>query len=705
MRLVLPEGDRRKAELQEALRHHYHLGLREMYRHSGTWTHVHHYLMGLRSFKGVWSNGTVSFEDRTGERVVRWEHAVAATQIEMGRVLMIDTAPAVIKPPGVTLNGLRSSAAQQASLDYLSGRWPIESIKLLIGYFLTAFGTAGLGVWGPGVPALAQYVYPEVIPPWELLPLPGVLAASGMAAGLVRRRIVDLEWLREAVRPFVSKFPDKADLNIRTGVPGAALSFRGDPSGAVREAPAAGTDAPSKKYRYDSERSRTTRQGQYVLLKEYRTFGPDDNSCARWMVEAGNALLFDHNYLRDVGGDPEQPEDTTPADLPVFPLTMGRYLPLGGFYGRGLADRLVFLNQEIEGAMGNLFQNLHDLDWFGMLLMPADTGLNLNAFHETRRGRYATYYPDLGGSQVPPTHIAPSNIGTMGAQALSMVAEMLGAVSNQGELFSGRVPGRLESARSLGVYLEAQNTPMSPVIEGIAGMFKGAYRSLLAIARDVMPSEFPLRKLRLDASILGIQIDPASGKVRLSQDSLGSPYDAELTIRHKAPEFGSQKIAMLDHLLGAGVISPLLYRLAMIREGLDGHTMLDRAEYESYQKAWWENLLMYGNGEQPAGTPVGSTIGDVHPIHRFVHKQVLASIAYVLATEAVQQPFLLHYAEHQQRGTLVEGVPAFDDLVGLNDSALPPELMSQIAAAGPGGGPAGPPATSEVSAGGAGTVP
>lgn len=674
MDLFLPTG---KPELKEALQHHYSLGLRELYQKSRVWTQVHWYLLGMRNFRGMWSSGLSSFEDISGQRTVRWERALSAIQTDIGRVMSLDVRPAVVRPPGITIGGIRDTAIAQASLDYLVSDWNLDRLKMSLGYYLSAFGTGGLGVWGPGTPGVSDHVHIDTIPPWELMPLPGAASSGEATGGLIRRRWVDADWLREAMRDRLPRFPSIEKLDPRQVAPGAYVTLRGDPTKGMREAP-----IPEIAEEQAKREEASRKKGKYVLLKEFFIDGPEADSCRRWITMGGPEILDDLDYTSS---------DGTRGELPVRPVHPARYLSLGSFYGRGLADRLIYYNREIEVVIANLLQNLADLDWFGITYVPADMGINLADFKKSRKNRFGTYYRDVGGSNDQPLRLGPNNVGTLGAPALQILTELMGAITNQGDLYAGKVPGRLESARALGVYLETQNIPMAPVIESVSSAFIGVYKALLGIAKTVIPQEFPLKMLRLDSAILGLRVDPASGQVKVAPDELPGPYAVEISVRNKAPENQQQKLNLLQDHLRMGVISPLMYRILLMKEGLAGETLLDRAEYESYRKAWWENIILFGDGKASSTEAEGldgSEVGDIHPIHKFVHKEVMASIAWQRADESIRELFLEHYAQHETYSGLPEMIPSVTELAGLADG-LPPELMGALGEAGA-GGPAGP---------------
>ncbi|RMH78276.1 MAG: hypothetical protein D6681_20280 [Calditrichaeota bacterium] len=675
-RLLLPKSSPGNRErLERALIRHYRAGLSEVRHKTINWTRVHWYLQGLRNFKGLWSSNQAAFEDSRGDRKVHWEQALVMIQTEMGRILSMDIRPAVIRPEGITLDGLRRTAMAQAVLDFLTARWDMQGILLELAYHLVAYGTAGLAVVGPGAPGLSDRVRLEVVPPWELLPLPAQVSSPGQAAGLCRRRKVTYDWLRQVMKPYRVRLPRPEELNGTLAPPGANLTLAGDPRRGLQEG---ATEAEVGPYptRTVPEQRTPTDDEWYIRLKEYWLYGDEIGSVRRWIVQAGDRVILDIDFEDPASPDTGLNLTGLLRSLPMAPVHVARYLPLGSFYGRGFAERLVFFNAELEDVIGNILSNLADIDWLGLLLVPTEMGINLRDFEQIRKRRFGTYDFSLDANSGI-QQVAPLTSGDMGARFLGLAGQLLQGLGAQGELFSGQVPGRLDSARALGVFLEAQNVPLAPVSESVAAAFAGVYRTLLAIAPSVVPDNFSLTMLRMDESLLGVRVDPNTGEVSVDPNMIPDPSDVNITIRNKAPESQIQKIEVLNQRLQLGILSPLDYKILLVREGLDGNLLLDRQEWESYRKAWWENIVLFGDGQTP-GRVEGSEAGDIHPIHKKIHKALMASIAFQKASDEVRSAILDHLNQHESISGLPDTALALDNLAGLNEQPLPPGLAAQL---------------------------
>lgn len=670
MRFYLPPKSDPKA-VEECLVRHYAEGRKELLQQSVEWTRVHWYVKGVRNLRGVTQRG-VAFEDIAGQLHVLWEKSLVLRQIEIGRIMAMDTRPAVIRPEGISLNGLRDASTSQAVLEQMIQHWSLERIKGIVAHMCVDYGGGAIGVYSPIGLAVSKELCIDMIPYWELMPLPANIAGRYERSGLTRRRWVELDWLREALRPKMRSFPAEDQFEIRESKPGSRLTVAGSPDGGCAEG-----EAPSDAAGYDTDRPyprATPKKGKYVLCHESFIDGEQEYTIDRAIVMAGKKLLIDEDYSTD-------------KKKPVGSIHMYGYTPQGSFYDRGLMGRLYRFNERIESLAANQFQNLSDVDWLGHIFMPIDMGVGLDTFKKDRRNKFSTYSPDVNAPQLQPIRFAPQNTGDGGARFLAQAIAMLDQLAAQGELYSGSVPGRLESAKSLGVLMEAQGTQLAPAGESIEHAFVGVYKALQSNAPNQIQGKFELKMQRLDESMLGLKVDQATGSVEVDPGNIPDPLTQVITIRSKAPESKQYQYELLKDLTAGGIISPVEFRITCIRDGL-GLPIINRTEWEAYRKAWWENYILYGDGVTPGKLNVTTynlpggrqEFVDLHPVHSMAHKELINSIAFEVASDEVKQAILAHqYDYHEmQSGPMPNKLLTFEQMAGMNDRPMPPQVMQEM---------------------------
>ena len=637
--------------------------------HSVEWWMVHYYLMGARRFQILdWDRGIVriAFESAEGELDFRWEDIVVQYQAELGRLGRIDVNPAT-SPEGLGLDAMRGAGVGKAFLDAKVSTMGLESVKNRYTQVLVKYGTAGLAVWQDKTPASSSspesisYEY-EVIPPWQLLSIPDSPPTLEDLRAIVRTRDVPLWWARERFKLPAGEDPT---LKIRKVPVGQVKGSRGPRSDVVDPSILRAADPMMPGPGGSLGQEKTDAQRGYeaiVTLHEVFQLGAE-GTCAAYHAVIGNHLGADHDYRAQ-------------GEKRVCPLAIGRYTPTDSFYGRGLMSRLIGINHEVEKMLRNLFENVQDMDEFGFLMIPNNLGINKRALKKTSKPRIVFYSPDYTQPENRPYMLEPATTGDFPGRVANMGTQLQQRLSGQSELLSGEAPGRADSAAAMGFLFETSNIPLSVPADEIRRVWANAHRVILQLGREDSKAGDEIRLRSVDDSIAGVVLDPKTGVMKLEEGSniLPDVWDIKVGIQESMPLPKAQRKAELVQMLQLGLITPMEFRIINYREEL-GFPVGNRAEWNSYQKAMYQNIILFGDGRVP-GTIISDNKFDNPEIQLDALRAFVAKVQFSLSSIEVQLAF-------EQR------IEYYESLMGTFPEQLPrPEEAAELALSGEGeGGP------------------
>ena len=688
------------------------------------WLVNHWWLQGYRNLRRDYLTGSVdanffNYEDADLDDLngvprsrVRIEEVVVKYQAELGRLLKMDIRPSAARK-GFGLDSIRKAAAARVILEYLTGPVCWDTFKLTLFPKLLTFGCAGIGCWArastedgseskPQIPsaeddftgrdqsvdtdlnvirglvddstllptssppsAIESRLALEVIPPWQLLPIPHRPTTPDEVEGIIRRRWVTLDWLKS--RSGLKLPRDQAKLNLRD----APYGIRPDPSSPIEVTFMTGYDARTQ------ESNRTGSSGrssftQYAQLEEYFLLHDEKDRLCRWIVKVGDHICADYTY----------------EDRSVYmPIGISRYHPTGGFYGRSFVELLIPLNQEQEEMASILFDTVKDLSAFGTQLVPANIGISKEELTQHRhRNKVLLYEPDPTVDTPKILSITPVNFNDFPGKVMSVASQMIDRLTQQNDLMRGEAPGRVDSAQGLAFLHETGSTPLGVPANSIAQGLTQVYREILAAAPDLLSGRQALPLLGIDDNLVGLVVNPEDGTIRLNATNFPSPSEVELGVRDKLPGPPTLREQKLLSMLKAGIINPVEFRFTVWKENLD-IPVANWAEQESFRKATLQVLLLFGDGEEP-GQIIASTAADQPEIHLMVISQFMAKIEFQYASTAVREAFeklKQTYMSFLGRG-YPDQLPYPEDAATLEQQAGPPGGMPPSMGGGMGGG-------------------
>lgn len=673
-RFFLPDDHEAR---QAALVHHHDANRTEHLQRAYDWTRNHWYLQGVRAMR-MWGQGGVPqgvYRDAQGHLQVRIEKAYEAVQVAQGQILGLDLGAALVRDPGVSLTGIQDTALLQTTYDYFWSRFDNTSFRAALAYMLPAYGSCGIG--GFPVPGGKGGVLGGTliaIPPWQLRPLPSCPTGIHDVAGIEWFRWVPYDWIKKWFREYF-KFPTVDDedelqlLNVPLGsnvgveyTPGslqAGIGWTG--MGQVPGVLTKGQVQSVQNTDFQDTQSRDKNHCRYVEMREFWVYG-DDYSCLQWHVCLGRKLVLSVDYTNQAD---RKRIGMTDNKLPTAPVHLARWGAAGSFWGRGLAERLIPLNRQVEDLFSQCVSNLKEAEYLRFLAIPTTLGLNRERLVQQRRNGVVFYQPDLAAPQhLKPEVIAPPTLGDIPGKMLGTTIAMLDVAAQQSGVIRGDI-GRIASQKGLNELSEQQAIPFQPVVESITSAMVGAYKALGRVFQETVRPNDELPMTRIDESAVGVTVNRETGKVVVTE-RFPDVRDYNLVLRNTAPRPKAALKQELDLQLQLGTISKAQYRITAFKEALDVPG-LDRSEYENYVAAWLENVIMFGgSGKTPAEDPYKANAeADNHSIHLMAHKEFMAGIAWRYASPQVRMAFLAHCAYHEGTvGRFPQGIQGMGEFGG-----------------------------------------
>lgn len=620
------------------------------------------YLEGVRDFISVdYSTGTiqVAYRDTAGQLGFKYEEVLLKLAREVGRFLQIDFGPKAM-PRGRGIESLRSASVAQAYLDYMTPETKLLSIKLnaLIQFLL--YGTIGIGAWvAPGAkvedkrlaisqvlrqfgetdnPPASRTLPPmpsmEVIPPWELLPIPHDPATMSDVIGLIRRRWIAYDWLKG--QSYLQLPRDTTKLNLLE-VPVGVVP--GGPSDASTLTSGEGGHAFSQ---YGGTQQSKTPTIRYAPVEEFWLFDAR-RDVGDYLFKIGDAEVGRRDY--------SQVDDPPPSPIGVASNNLS-----GGFYGRGWIEPMISVNDEIEGMIGSLVENVEDLDNYGYVVISTTSGISRDQIDAGGKPKILWAEPDYVATDTKPVYnVGPVNAGTLPGQVAELGLKLLDRLSGQSEIMGGDAPGRVDNYKALDFLFESSNVPLGAPASALALGFSQCYRAMLRAAKETWTPGHSIRITALDNSLAGIVINPETQNVEIDKNPVPSDSELDIGVKARYPESKARLAQELKEALAGQIIQPWEYRVEVRKRGLD-LPVGNEQEWQSYQQAVLENLLLFGDGQSPGGIDVADH--DLVSIHKAVLLAFMSSPLFRIASSAVRSAFERHLDLHKaQEGIYPQALP------------------------------------------------
>jgi len=596
------------------------------------WWTARWYLRGVRNFDNLnYQDGTlsVSYMNERGVLCFKYEDIVSKYQAQLGRLMQLNLSPVVTKE-GISLDGMRKASIGQVVLDSIYPKPKLDKIQAETAGLLLRYGTTALIPWWVDEDSIGI----EAVPPWEILPIPVEVDNNQKCRGLLRRKVIPLEW----VKGLATTPAGKADIykqmhtwevpagyipvEARDRFQGSVVIGSGDMTAATQMETLAGGSRKATRTTKDKTRIKVVEAAEVWTKTE-------DNYWDEYILYAGGKVLYRTSYA----GEKRQ-----------FPPQVITDIDVGDFWGRGFVDLLIPLNCEMEAALARQFQNVKDWDLFGIIYEPTTAGINTRAQRGQDGLKRIKYEPDPIAPEHKPFNLRLNSTGLLPAKIVEAGMAAQDKIANQpNELMQGGAPGRVDSASGLGFLFETSNVPLTPTAKAIASAFSACYRVTLDITRKLWGQDKVLDITHLDDSIAGILIDQESGKIKLTDNSIPHPDEVIVDVASAVPTSKEQRKLELKDSLATGIITPTEYRIIVRKESL-GIPVGGEVEWQNYRRATLENIIAFGDGQKPG--EITYSDNDMHPIHLMKLDEFMAKPEFFLASPQVREKFVTHRKEH-----------------------------------------------------------
>ena len=319
---------------------------------------------------------------------------------------------------------------------------------------------------------------------------------------------------------------------------------------------------------------------EVVKVREVWMDGPR-GTCSRYIVSSGNVIIDD--------------VDLTETET-YCPIGFARFMDNGTFHGAGLFDLMFGIVREMERLLKSLFNNIRDIDKYGVLVMPQGTINERAVLRDVGKGlRYLSYSKDaLLGDDFKPMVIQPYNAGDVPGKVAQFAKTIADSLSPVQDLLAEK--GRVDSASGLQFLDEQISKAMTNPTSGVQAAFGMMYKSVVAKAsREMMISQrsLPVSKLTLD--LAGAVIDPLEGTVSFKKNPIPNFSQISFTVKDTSPRSEVVRKQEAMAMLQAGLTDPEGVKLFALKEGLDFAIWMEE-EKSAYESVIRNILLLYGDG-------------------------------------------------------------------------------------------------------------
>lgn len=601
------------------------------------WLLAWHYLCGARRFDVFDpSTGALSphYLDEEGNMEYQSQEMMSAIDKVSARLASLDLRPKIIRK-GVSLNSIRERAIGQIVMDHVVPQDQLEKVKTQFAHIFTALGCCGITGHIVDSPTVGLTADLEVIHPREIYPFPSLGTDYTKTRGIMRQRTVPLEFLEEM-------FNKKLGRNLKK------MEWWEQNVGETEEDHAGGSGGSSGKdttYWSDegqSSVSPTKGKTSIVKIRELWTYGVGE-TVTRYIVSSGEHILYDEEFEEEV----------------YCPIGFARFMENGTFHGAGLFDLLFSLSREMERLMKALFNNVRDTDRYGVLVMPQGQFNDRAMLRDVGQGlRVLPFEPDPVVETFRPFNITPNNSGDIPGKTAAFAKDLMDKMNPVQDLIHEK--GRVDSAAGLSFLDEQINKAMTNPSRGIEQAFGGCYKSVLAGAiRVLMESPVAIPVVDLSLEMAGAIIDVENSQIQFQgQNPLPSLKNISLTIKETSPRSMVARKQEALEMLNAGISDPDMFKLLVMKEGLDFAIWLDE-EQSAYDMIVRNCLVLYGNGQDP-----GQIVLTPHTARPEFQLRVLVAFMsgpiMAMASTEVQNEFIkLKEFLMQSMGVMMpEGVPS-----------------------------------------------
>lgn len=551
---------------------------REMSRLSyrrATWLVALYYLMGARQFD-VFDpeSGTVRYSYLNDEDRLDFQSSELLSAVDKisGRLSSLDFRP-LVQRVGSSLSSIRQRSIAQIMLDQVVSDHQLQRVVPQFNHIFALLGSCGIAGHIVNHPTVGMTSDLEVVHPMELFPFPSLTHDYTKQRGLLRQRVVSMDYLKGIFGPKVSR--NKERLEFYTIKPGETFEQQ------TANEYTLGTNvvySDDNVTGYDEEKEAL----EVVRVRELWLKGPRD-TVNRYIVTSGEYVIHD--------------EDLEGREA-YCPIGFARFMENGSFHGAGVFDLLFPLCREAEKLQKQLFKNIHDIDRYGVLVLPHGSFNSNTMLRDVGQGlRVFPWEPDPISEGFRPFNITPFNSGDVPGKVSAFAIQQIDRLNPIRDLIAEK--GRVDSATGLQFLDEQVNRAMNTPTAGVQQAWGDCYRSVLAsTVREVVfsPKTFTVDQLTLD--LAGVVVDPETMAVSFEQNPLPTLSQLSFKIKDINPRSKVARKQEALQLQQQFQIDPDTFMLFALKEGLD-FAMWSDEHQSAYESVVRNCLLLYGDGKSP----------------------------------------------------------------------------------------------------------
>ena len=512
-----------------------------------------------------------NYLDEEGNMEFQSQELLSAIDRAASRIASMDLRPKVLRT-GTSLPMIRQRATAQLLADSLVAEDQIAEVSKTFAHIFTSLGSCGIQGHITDHPTIGLTADLEVIHPKELFPFPSLAQDYTKKAGLLRQRIVPLDTL-------IEKFGNRIKTNLEK------MEYWETTVGSHMEDPDASDAEDSNFFDSFSDRQYSdVNPNEAITLVRVRELWLDGprNTCSRYVICSGDYLIED--------------EDLSNTQT-YCPIGVARFMENGSFHGAGLFDLLFSINREMERMLKSLFNNIRDLDRYGVVVMPQGSFNERSMLREVGKGlRMISYQPDPLNEKFNPFVISPHNAGDIPGKTAAFAKELMQSINPVQDLIAEK--GRVDSATGLQFLDEQINRAMTNPTMGAVQAFGHMYRSLVSSATRelvIKPRQIPVHAL--DLNLAGAVIDFKNSTISFEKNPIPNSSHLTFTVNQIHPRSEvvrkQEAIAMLEK----GLTDPDGVKLFALKEGLDFAIYMDE-DQAAYELVVQNILNLYGNGNE-----------------------------------------------------------------------------------------------------------
>ena len=541
------------------------------------WLLAWYYLNGFRRFDIFdprTGRITPHYLDEEGNFEFQSTELLSIVDKTTARLNTMDLRPRALRQ-GFSLAGLRERSVSQLIADAVVSDQQLVQVQRDFNYLFALLGSCGITGHMVDSPTVGLTADLEVIHPKELLPFPSLGHDHTKVRGLIRQRLVPLNFLKDK---YGNGAIDKniEEMNVWRWQYGHQMEESQD-------APWNGTGYFVSTLAQGGVRGNVEDDDTQQVAKVRETWiHGERGTVSRYILSSGDVIIDD--------------QDLTKVES-YCPVGFARFMDNGTFHGAGLFDLMFGIVREMERLLKSLFNNIRTMDRYGVVLIPQGTINERAAMREVGQGlRYLPYSKDaMMGDDFKPVVIQPFNAGDVPGKVAQFAKTIADGLSPVQDLIAEK--GRVDSASGLQFLDEQISKAMTNPTSGVQVAFGTMYRAVVAkAAGQMLVSKRALPVNKLTTELAGAVINPETGTVSFEQNPLPNFSQINFTVMDTAPKSEVVRKQEAMSMLQAGLTDPDGLKLFAMKEGLDLAVWMEE-EKSAYESVVRNILLLFGDGQ------------------------------------------------------------------------------------------------------------